>query len=294
MQFNETIRFPETIGSWAVGGPNFSVSITETEAGYEQRNLNFSQSRAKYSISGALTTKQIGGPLSWVHLNNFFQAHFSSLYGFRFKDVKDFQASTNSGCLGLGLGQGRPKYQLTKKYLVANLVHHRDIYKPVVGTVNVYKNNVLLTEGLNSGEYSVDYTTGVITFKPDFDKNVSNIITDGSIITLTTTANHNLVAGQTIYITDTLNTALNNRAFVILDTPTLKKLTIACTGAITSQTAIINFYNQQPLDYLTAEFEFDIPCRFDMPGLEAGADEGGLIGINQIQLVELRIKTSLI
>lgn len=295
MAFNETVRFPDDIGYLAKGGPKYSVQITETEAGYEQRNLNFSQTRASYSINGILTTKQLSGGLSWINLNNFFNAHNGELYGFRFKDFKDFSASVATGTLDKGIGTGKKKYQLTKKYLVSDLINYRDIYKPINnGKLDIYKNGVKLTQGSSAGNYSIDYTSGVVTFVPTITKTINSITSSGTVATITTSATHGFTVGKLIYFSNLPNLSINNRAYVIASIPTTTTFTIAYLGIITSGVlGNVEYYDQQPTDNLTATFEFDVPCRFDMPQLNGGLDESGLISIDSINLIELRIKTVL-
>lgn len=86
----------------------------------------------------------------------FFRARFGKAYGFRFKDWTDYQA------VGQIIGTGNAvltAFQLNKIYSSGGNSYSREIKKPVSGTVKIYLNSVLQVSG-----YSVDLTTGIVTF----------------------------------------------------------------------------------------------------------------------------------
>lgn len=150
MAFIET-RFPDDIAYGSVGGPNYSTDIVITQGGYEQRNANWSQARAQYNVAHGIKTQ--------AQLNTliaFFRARKGRADGFRFKDWSDYQATRQS----IGTGDGATKiFQLSKIYSSGTTSETRTISKPVTGTVNVYLNSVLQNSG-----YTLDTTTGLITF----------------------------------------------------------------------------------------------------------------------------------
>ncbi len=57
MSFHE-IRFPDDIAFGSSGGPEYSTDIVETFSGHEQRNINWSQSRAKYNATHGVKTPE--------------------------------------------------------------------------------------------------------------------------------------------------------------------------------------------------------------------------------------------
>ena len=86
----------------------------------------------------------------------FFRARRGKAYGFRFKDWTDYKAT---GQL-LGMGDGTlTQFQLVKEYPSGSVIEVRTITKPVAGTVNVYLDGTLQAAG-----WSVDTTTGLVTF----------------------------------------------------------------------------------------------------------------------------------
>lgn len=85
MAFHE-IRFPDDISYGSNGGPEFSTDIIITQGGFEQRNSNWANARAKYNVAhGVKTETQL------AELIAFFRARKGRAHGFRFKDWTDYQ-----------------------------------------------------------------------------------------------------------------------------------------------------------------------------------------------------------
>lgn len=150
MAFVET-RFPTDIAYGSAGGPQYSTDIVITHGGYEQRNINWSQARARYNVAhGVKSQEQLQALIS------FFRARKGKADGFRFKDWTDYQASGQS----LGTGNGvRTQFQLVKHYDSAGVNELRTITKPVEGTVGVYLAGVEQSTG-----FTINHATGVVTF----------------------------------------------------------------------------------------------------------------------------------
>ena len=146
------VAFPSDIAYGSSGGPEYSTDIVITHGGYEQRNINWAQSRAKYNVAhGIKTQAQLDTLIA------FFRARKGRANGFRFKDWSDYRATAQA----IGTGNGSNKiFQLVKAYTSGGITETRTITKPVSGTVTVYKNSVLQA----SGAYSIDTITGKITF----------------------------------------------------------------------------------------------------------------------------------
>lgn len=145
------VQFPPKIAYGATGGAEFNTSITTTFSGFEQRNVNWQKARGRWDVSTGIKTKT-----DMDVLQAFFRARFGKAYGFRFKDWSDYQAVGQT----LGTGNGtQTVFQLTKAYTSGAYSYSRDIKKPVTGTVKIYLNAVLQGAG-----FSVDLTTGIVTF----------------------------------------------------------------------------------------------------------------------------------
>lgn len=151
MAFIET-RFPTDIAFGSTGGPEYSTDIVITHGGYEQRNSNWSQARARYNVAhGVKTQAQLDVLIA------FFRARMGRANGFRFKDWTDYQATAQN----IGTGNGSATvFQLKKQYSNGGVIVSRTISKPVSGSVAVYINGVLQA----GSAYAVNYANGQITF----------------------------------------------------------------------------------------------------------------------------------
>jgi uncharacterized protein (TIGR02217 family) len=144
------VQFPTDISYGSAGGPEYATDVVASASGYEQRNINWSEARARYNVAHGVKTKA-----QLDTLIAFFRARKGRAIGFRFKDWTDYQATET-----LGTGDGvRTQFQLIKTYSSGAVSETRTIRKPVVGTVQVFKNAVLQASGV-----SVDTTTGLVTF----------------------------------------------------------------------------------------------------------------------------------
>lgn len=150
MPFVET-RFPTDIAYGSSGGPAYSTDVVTTAAGHEQRNSNWSQSRARYNVAhGVKTQAQLDALLA------FFRARKGRAHGFRFKDWTDYVAQNQL----VGIGDGETTvFQLKKHYISGAEQEVRLIHKPVAATVQVYLDSALQASGV-----MVDDTQGTLIF----------------------------------------------------------------------------------------------------------------------------------
>jgi uncharacterized protein (TIGR02217 family) len=150
MAFVET-QFPVDIAYGSGGGPEYSTDIVITQSGYEQRNSNWSEARARYNVAhGVKTQTQLDTLIA------FFRARKGRAHGFRFKDWTDYQVTGQV----IGTGDGSTsQFQLIKTYVDAGIIETRTITKPVAGSVKLYLDTVEQVSGV-----SVDTTTGIVTF----------------------------------------------------------------------------------------------------------------------------------
>lgn len=150
------VQFPTEISYGSSGGPAFSTSVFESASGFEQRTLLWSEARAKYNVATGIKDKVDMDEV----LAFFFNVRGRSI-GFRFKDWADYQIADQV----IGTGNGvQTVFNIVKTYEVAGglYTYDRRIYKPVSATVTGVKvNNVTQTI---TTDYTIDYTTGKITF----------------------------------------------------------------------------------------------------------------------------------
>ena len=151
--FMETPRFPDNISFGSAGGPTFNTKVFTAASGFEQRNVLWSEARAKYNVTQGIRVKE-----DMDTVLAFFYTVRGKATGFRFKDWADYELVNEQ--IGTGTG-ALSVFNLTKTYAAGSLNYVRRIYKPVSGTVHVTVNGNPQTE---STDYTIDYSTGVITF----------------------------------------------------------------------------------------------------------------------------------
>lgn len=145
------VQFPTDISYGAKGGPGFSTDVVETFSGREQRNINWSQARARYNVASGVKSES-----QWAALISFFRARRGKAIGFRYKDWSDYKGSNEA--IGAG-DDSTTDFQLVKIYSSGSAAVSRTITKPVSGTVKIYVDSILQNSGV-----SVDTETGIVTF----------------------------------------------------------------------------------------------------------------------------------
>lgn len=129
--------------------PYYKTRITDLENGREQRNIEWTKAKRRFTAEfGAFTDEQ------YALLVTLFHAVKGSGHSFRFKDWSDYRATAES--LGTAPGSGSAAVQLYRTYTNGALSTQRTITKPVSGTVTVYVAGVAKAGTL-------DTTTGLFT-----------------------------------------------------------------------------------------------------------------------------------
>ena len=149
--FIESPRFPDDIAEGSSGGPNWKTDIFESNDGTEVRNQVWEKVRHAYDVSYGIRDKS-----AMDIVRAFFFDVRGRAFGFRFKDWSDYELAAEP----IGTGDGTTlAFKITKSY-GANNPYVRRIFKPVAGTLVVYVDSVVTP----SANYTVDTTTGIITF----------------------------------------------------------------------------------------------------------------------------------
>lgn len=134
------VRFPDDIAYGSSGGPAYATDIVTTEAGHEKRNVVWSAARARYNVAHGVKTKaQLDALIA------FFRARKGRAYGFRFKDWADY--SLNHELLGVGDGV-TTDFALVKRYVSGEDEEIRSITRPVLSTLQIFKNTTLQHSGV--------------------------------------------------------------------------------------------------------------------------------------------------
>ena len=290
MAFLETPRFPEEVAAWLVGGEEFLTDIVVNRAGYEQRNQVWTNPIRRYTVQNGL--REIKNVIA---TKAFFRAVGGRANGFRMRDLFDYSATSSDGLMGTGIGTGLATHQLYKKYVSGSITSLGKISKPVAGTIIPLRNSTPVIAGSSAGNYSIDNTTGIVTFVADSQSTVANLVVGAStVVTLTSNlagitsnvgSNKLYLAGMTGNDAALLNgiahTVSNvaGAVYTIATNTANKSISISGSG----------YKYPQANDVLTWSGEFDIPVRFDADWLQVGLDPGGLLNWNGVTLQELRL-----
>jgi uncharacterized protein (TIGR02217 family) len=147
----DDVRLPPDVERGSHGGPEFKTIILTADSGKEWSNEKWRYPKVRWSISYG-----IDGPEVFRAILAFFRARRARARHFRFKDWSDYSATNQT----LGVGNGtRTAFQCIKVY-DGPVPSQRTIYLPILSTLKVYKNGVLVSSSL----YTLGTPTGIITF----------------------------------------------------------------------------------------------------------------------------------
>lgn len=167
MAFHEIV-FPLSVDR-CLSSHEWLTTIIELGDQSEQRIPQGAAGRRKFNASL--------GVRSLVDLKALLKFHalrHGETYGFKVRDLVDYTVSRGTeGTLQHTYNGVTASFQLQKVYTDAAATWIREIYKPEQGSVKVYRNGTLRTEGTH---YTINYATGVITFT------AGNIPTAGQVI----------------------------------------------------------------------------------------------------------------
>ncbi len=161
MAFHE-IRFPTGLSFGSSGGPERRTEVVTLASGHEERNAPWAHSRRHYDAGMGLRSLD-----DLDAVVTFFEARAGRLHGFRWKDWADFKSCRPSGApdgndqhLGTG-DEIRTEFALRKRYGSGEGEYLRPITKPLAGSVQITVGSEAVLEGR---DYTVDHTTGLVTF----------------------------------------------------------------------------------------------------------------------------------
>lgn len=295
MAFLETPRFPITIGFGSTGGPGYRTSVVVLDSGHEKRNQIWEFSRGRWDVASGVKSQN-----TLEQLVEFFHAVRGREHGFRYKDLYDFKSSTPGGetgaaeafddqSIGIGDGTSPQTAQLKKTYTRGSLSTERQIRKPVSGTVLIGIAGVQDT-GIG-GHWSVDTTTGIVTFIDQTDDVTG--ATPGNPTSFNIPG-HNLETGDTAHFSTFSGdwAALNGLRFQItktdadnftidFDSSSFAAYNVSTDGGTTHTVPQVG-------ESITAGFQFDVPARFDTDQLPASLDTYRA-GQANVPIVEIRV-----
>jgi uncharacterized protein (TIGR02217 family) len=130
------------------------LEVIPLAGGGEVRNDEWAQPLLAFDISFPTSERDDD---VFLEVRNAYRATRRGLHSFKFKDWSDYQVADEP----LGTGDGATTvFPLYKSYEFGSETFSRRIYQPVSPIV-IKKNAVVMGSG-----YSVDYTTGIVTFSP--------------------------------------------------------------------------------------------------------------------------------
>lgn len=275
MSFIEA-RFPTAISRHGVGGPVWNTEVIRVNSGAEARNQVWEYPLHRYDVTHAAKSEADKNELLAV-----FMAAAGRVHAFRYRDVNDHDLTpadgTAAGVLGTGVGDGTPAYQINKNYTFGSITRSRAIKKPVATGLTPKRNGVAVTAGVSAGNYSVDTTTGIVTFVADASSNASSV-TVGATTQVVLAANPGtLIAGKKLYLTGFAGAHaadLNSLAHTINSVTGSGPYTFVLATNTAGRTITLGSGTgkkyPQASDALTITGEFDVPVRFDSDEMPLG------------------------
>jgi uncharacterized protein (TIGR02217 family) len=174
--FHEVL-FPLDIALKSAGGPERRTDVVVLGSGREERNARWAHSRRRYDAGYGIKTLEA---LSEVVA--FFEERRGRLHGFRWRDRLDHASAAPGAAVAptdqpIGTGDGAAvAFQLVKTYGGFYAPYQRPIAKPVPGSVRVAVAGV---EVAADTDFTVDATTGVVTFMPGHAPGAGEAVTAG-------------------------------------------------------------------------------------------------------------------
>lgn len=266
-------RFPIDVNYGATFSHIHSVDVTTTVDGSEFRTLNHPYVRLNYDVTYENCLDEAMDAVADLYdrANGKYRA-------FRVKDLTDYSTNDHRKtptALDMPLyrpGASTQIYQLVRWYGEPTDPEcaRRVIKKPVSGTVKIANDGVEQVEGV---DYTVDYSTGLVTFAGGYK--AADIWAIGFLPTeiVVGVVNANFEVGDDVRFSGlTANPWLNGMEGEVLETIDMGtpngaiRVAIDPTGETQvpgTETGLAESGTGSALGYITGGCEFDIPCRFD-------------------------------
>lgn len=163
--------FPPRLSFGIECDPEWEVEVTTTRAGFENRNLDWTDARHNYDASFAIRTAT-----DHQEIRTHFHKARGKFHTFPLLDPLDNSCTVEQGIVVEGDESDVGTYQLFKRYGSGEFAYDRKITRPF--DVAVYVFDVLQTE---DSDYTLDDETGIITLiSPSTDHMAEDITWSGS------------------------------------------------------------------------------------------------------------------
>jgi len=276
-------------------GAQYQTDIIELSSGVEQRNQAWAYPRHRYVVGiSAGTSQKIETLRQLQHTTR------GAFNGFRFKDFNDYSTASVQGEAtaftdqSMGNGDGVTlTYPLLKNYETGAESVTRAITKPISGLFAFgYRGTGWSVLG-EAERWTLDYTTGVITFDADIQKTITAAADQGGGVTRLTATGHGLgvPARGTVYLSTFTGdwAGMNDRRVDIVGSTsntidvTFNSSTYAAYSGNAGQLNTL----PQTGDELVWGGEFDVPVRFASDSIQIQQISPGIEQAS-IELIETR------
>lgn len=256
-------RMPEEVRTGAQTRSSYQVQITRTAGGSEYRRLVHNLPMRSCVINFTSLRDDI---IKRV-LDLYDRAH-GRYAGFRVRWPDDFSTRTDGRSAPTSIDQTLSRisagvYQLQKAYGQGGIpsgagLPARTIYKPVSGTALVAVGGVTWPSG-----WTLDSTTGRITFSPNKTKAITSISKAASAVVGVVA--HSFSIGDSVHFSGVVGmTQINGqRGAITASTSDTITVSIDSTGYGTYTSGGTANTQPQASETVTGGCEFDLPCRFN-------------------------------
>lgn len=248
-------------------GDDYAVEITRTKSGSEYRALLH-----PFPVRDFQFAYDIKATALYAQVANIYHRAFKSFAGFRVRCLDDYSTNGETSTptafdQTLGVISAGATYQLLKVYGAGGTPlsigrPYRNIYKPVAGTSLVGIAGV----AIRAADWSVDTTTGIITFVADVTTGVAiSAVSRANPCVITYAAAPPFVSGQAVNLSGFNGmTQLNGQRSLITVAGNNVTLTGINSLAYNIWTNSGTLHTRpQAGEVVTGGCEFDIPARFD-------------------------------
>ena len=176
MVFHE-VRFPTAISRGATVAAERRTEIVVLGSGREERNARWADSRRRFNAGWGI--KSLNDLYTVIA---FFEERRGRLYGFRWRDPSDYKSSPPQTPITatdqlIGTGDATTAtFQLVKTYGAGTTAYVRSIAKPEAGSITVAVDGITKTQDV---DFTIDTTTGLVSFLPGAIPDVDQVITAG-------------------------------------------------------------------------------------------------------------------
>lgn len=265
---------------------DYAVDIVTTSGGQEYRSLVHPFPVRKFDVSYLLDNDK-----TYAELQAIYHRAHGKFAGFR---ARCFDEWSSNGRVGIPTAFDQPMglvsagvYQLRKRYGTDKAAGvsgyaYREIKKPVAGSVRI---GIGATE-IRSADWSVDATTGRVTFAADKTLAVT-AISKATRAVLTVGAN-SFVVGESVHVSGVAGMVQINGLRALITARDASTITVAINSAAFSTYTSGGVVHTRPQtgEAVTAGFEFDFPVRFNTT-LPIGQDYPGYRAVDGVELIEL-------